>query len=86
MSPKIILTALRPKQWTKNLVLFAGLIFSQNLGHPVMLAKTLASFALFCLLSGSVYIFNDLADKRRIIENMLINTQYGSIVFRRLFE
>ncbi|MDO9390525.1 MAG: decaprenyl-phosphate phosphoribosyltransferase [bacterium] len=65
MSPKILLSALRPKQWTKNLVLFAGLIFSQNLGHPVMLAKTLASFALFCLLSGSVYIFNDLADIER---------------------
>ncbi|MDP2807340.1 MAG: decaprenyl-phosphate phosphoribosyltransferase [bacterium] len=65
MSPKIILTALRPKQWTKNLVLFAGLIFSQNLGHPVMLVKTILAFLIFCLLSGSVYIFNDLADIER---------------------
>jgi 4-hydroxybenzoate polyprenyltransferase len=62
MSPKIILTALRPKQWTKNLVLFAGLIFSQNLGNPGLLLKTLVAFTLFCLLSGSVYLFNDLAD------------------------
>lgn len=65
MIPKIILSALRPKQWTKNLVLFAGLIFSQNLGHPVLLLKTLVSFALFCLLSGAVYLFNDLADLKR---------------------
>jgi 4-hydroxybenzoate polyprenyltransferase len=65
MSPKIVLTALRPKQWTKNLVLFAGLIFSQNLGHPGLLLKTIVSFALFCLLSGSIYIFNDLADIER---------------------
>ena len=65
MNPKTILSALRPKQWTKNLVLFAGLIFSQNLGHPVMLAKTILAFLIFCLLSGSVYIFNDLADVER---------------------
>jgi len=65
MNLKAVLSALRPKQWTKNLVLFAGLIFSQNLGHPAMLLKTLAAFSLFCLLSGSVYIFNDLADVER---------------------
>lgn len=65
MSPKTILSALRPKQWTKNLVLFAGLIFSQNLGHPVMLLKTILAFLLFCLLSGAVYLFNDLADIER---------------------
>lgn len=65
MSPKTILSALRPKQWTKNLVLFAGLIFSQNLGHPVLLLKTILAFLLFCLLSGAVYLFNDLADIER---------------------
>jgi 4-hydroxybenzoate polyprenyltransferase len=43
-------------------VLFAGLIFSQNLGHPVLLIKTILAFLLFCLLSGAVYLFNDLAD------------------------
>ncbi len=52
----------RPKQWTKNLLLFAALIFSgrfRELG-PVMLA--LAGFAAFVLLSASVYAFNDLRD------------------------
>lgn len=65
MSPRLVLSAMRPKQWTKNLVLFAGLVFSQNLGHPSLLLKTLVSFVLFCLLSGAVYIFNDLADRER---------------------
>lgn len=65
MNPKLVLSAMRPKQWTKNLVLFAGLVFSQNLGHPGLLLKTLVSFGLFCLLSGAVYIFNDLADRER---------------------
>jgi 4-hydroxybenzoate polyprenyltransferase len=53
---------LRPQQWVKNLVVFAGLIFSQNLGHADLILKTLAGFALFCLLSSSVYIFNDIMD------------------------
>ncbi|MDO9533940.1 MAG: decaprenyl-phosphate phosphoribosyltransferase [Bacillota bacterium] len=53
---------LRPKQWTKNLLLFAGLVFSQNLFHTPLLFKTLLAFGVFCLLSGSVYIFNDIRD------------------------
>jgi 4-hydroxybenzoate polyprenyltransferase len=58
----MILATLRPQQWVKNFVLFAGLIFSQNLNKPEFIWKSLAGFALFCLLSSSVYIFNDITD------------------------
>jgi 4-hydroxybenzoate polyprenyltransferase len=53
---------MRPKQWTKNLVLFAPLVFSQNLFKQQPFVKSLTAFAVFCLLSGCVYILNDLID------------------------
>lgn len=54
--------ALRPKQWTKNLLLFVGPIFSQHIADPAVLARTAAGFGAFSLLSGSVYVLNDLMD------------------------
>jgi len=59
---KNIFISMRPRQWTKNLIIFAGLIFSQNLGHPLLLSKTIIAFVLFCAISGAVYIFNDILD------------------------
>jgi len=59
---KQILISMRPKQWTKNMILFAPLIFSQNLFHNQNFLTVLEAFILFTLLSGSVYIFNDLID------------------------
>ncbi len=59
---RIILGTLRPQQWVKNFVLFAGLIFSQNLDKPEFIFKSAAGFALFCVLSSSAYIFNDIMD------------------------
>ena len=55
--------ALRPRQWTKNAFVFAALVFDRQLTHPQALARTMAGFALFCLLSGTVYVINDLADR-----------------------
>lgn len=57
-----LIEALRPKQWTKNLLLFAGVLFSQQLDDPRLLVRAAAGFVAFCLLSGSVYLLNDLAD------------------------
>jgi 4-hydroxybenzoate polyprenyltransferase len=57
-----LFSTLRSQQWVKNFVLFAGLIFSQNLEKPEFILKSVAGFALFCLLSSSVYIFNDIMD------------------------
>lgn len=59
---KYLILTLRPRQWTKNLILFAGLIFSQNLFNPVLFSKTLFAFLVFCLLSGAVYLVNDIVD------------------------
>jgi 4-hydroxybenzoate polyprenyltransferase len=58
-----LLTSLRPGQWTKNLLVFAGLLFGRRLfDTPAMLAA-IGAFAVFCLLSGVVYIVNDIADR-----------------------
>lgn len=59
---KALLRTMRPKQWTKNAVVFAPLIFDEKLFQPALLARTTAAFALFCLISSTVYIINDLAD------------------------
>jgi len=61
----LVLASLRPKQWTKNLFIFAGVLFSQNLFDPRLLLKAVAAFLIFCALSGAMYIINDLADLER---------------------
>lgn len=55
--------ALRPHQWTKNLIVFAGLIFGQKLFDPDAVARAAAAFAIFCALSSVVYLLNDLVDR-----------------------
>ena len=62
---KAILVSLRPHQWTKNLVVLAALAFSKHLFEPEPLLRTLLAFALFCGLSGAVYLVNDVADVER---------------------
>jgi len=59
-----VLVSLRPRQWVKNLFVFAGLIFAQKLFTPAVW-PALAAFAVFCALSGSVYLLNDVADRER---------------------
>ena len=59
---KALLQALRPKQWTKNLLVFAGVVFSQHAGDPVLVMRAVAGFVAFSLLASSVYIVNDLKD------------------------
>jgi len=58
-----LVRSLRPAQWTKNLVVFAGLLFGRKLAEPAAVLDALAAFAVFCLLSGAVYLVNDLADR-----------------------
>lgn len=58
----LLFKAMRPKQWTKNFVIFAGIIFSRNIFIDAYLLKTYYAFIAFCALSGSVYIINDLLD------------------------
>ena len=61
---KALIKTMRPRQWTKNLVIFAALVFDRQLGftHWQATLRTFAGFVIFCLLSGLVYIINDIAD------------------------
>jgi 4-hydroxybenzoate polyprenyltransferase len=59
---KQLLITMRPKQWTKNLFIFAALLFDLKLFDLAYVSKTVLAFILFCILSGSVYLVNDLAD------------------------
>ena len=55
--------SLRPDQWTKNLIVFAGLIFGQRLLEPSLVATSVAAFGVFCGLSSSMYLINDVVDR-----------------------
>lgn len=57
-----LLKTMRPRQWTKNVFIFAALVFDKQLFIVDSLLRTIAGVALFCLISSSVYIFNDIAD------------------------
>ncbi len=54
--------ALRPHQWTKNLLVFAGVIFAGRLGDPTHVLAALATFAAYCMLSSAGYLVNDVRD------------------------
>jgi 4-hydroxybenzoate polyprenyltransferase len=58
-----LLISLRPGQWSKNLVIFAGVLFGRRLFDPGAVIHAVAAFVVFCLLSGVVYLVNDLADR-----------------------
>ena len=58
-----VLLSLRPAQWSKNLLVFAGVLFGRRLFDPTALLDAVLAFAVFCDLSGVVYLVNDLADR-----------------------
>lgn len=57
-----VVRSMRPRQWAKNVFIFAALVFDRQLFGPQALARTLAGFGLLCLISSSVYLLNDIAD------------------------
>ena len=59
-----LVVSLRPRQWVKNLFVFAGLVFGQKLFTPAVWTAG-AAFLIFCGLSGAVYLLNDVADRRQ---------------------
>ncbi len=57
-----LLRATRPRQWIKNSVIFAALVFSHTLTDAERLWRSAAAFALFCAVSSAVYLINDVLD------------------------
>jgi 4-hydroxybenzoate polyprenyltransferase len=57
------LVAMRPRQWPKNLLVFAGLVFAAKLGDASRWAEAIAAFAAYCAISSSAYLVNDVRDR-----------------------
>src|SRR6266550_6230516 len=60
--PRAAFVSLRPRQWTKNLLLFAGIIFAAKLGDVSRWGEALAAFAAYCAASSASYLVNDVRD------------------------
>ena len=67
-SARNILLLLRPRQWIKNFAIFAALLFSSQLLDFIMVERVIAGFIIFCAISSSIYVVNDIydADKDRL--------------------
>lgn len=60
---RALLAALRPRQWTKNLLLFAGIIFAAKLGDAHRWVEAVAAFVAYCAASSAAYLVNDVRDR-----------------------
>ncbi|HEY8409385.1 MAG TPA: decaprenyl-phosphate phosphoribosyltransferase [Gaiellaceae bacterium] len=60
---KALVRALRPRQWTKNLLLFAGIVFAAKLGDGTKWLEAGASFVAYCAASSAGYLVNDVMDR-----------------------
>ncbi|UCF78954.1 MAG: decaprenyl-phosphate phosphoribosyltransferase [Candidatus Eiseniibacteriota bacterium] len=70
----VIIREARPHQWVKNFIVFAALIFSFNFTDAGLVLRTFLGFVAFCLLSGGVYVFNDIVD----LESDRLHPQKGT--------
>jgi 4-hydroxybenzoate polyprenyltransferase len=57
------LAAVRPRQWSKNLLVFAGIVFAAKLGDATRWGEAVAAFAAYCALSSAAYLVNDIRDR-----------------------
>lgn len=57
-----LVRTMRPRQWTKNALIYAGIVFDGQLFVPESFIRITISFVLLCVIAGSIYIINDLAD------------------------
>ena len=59
----VLIASVRPEQWTKNLIVFAGLMFGGRLLEGAAIWEAAEAFAIFCALSSAVYLYNDISDR-----------------------
>ena len=72
-TPRALLSSMRPRQWTKNLIIYFAFFFTVNQGWQLddigeatrLLARTTIAFALFCLVTSAVYLINDVIDAEK---------------------
>ncbi len=91
---KELVISIRPRQWYKNLVIFVGIVFSFNLLNLDLWINAITAFGVFCALSGSIYILNDIIDiekdknhpkkRNRPIASGELNPNYA-LIFAVLF-
>jgi 4-hydroxybenzoate polyprenyltransferase len=60
-----LLISLRPRQWTKNGLVFLAILFSLNLTNPNLVLRAVLAFVGFCVLASATYVVNDLFDQER---------------------
>ena len=65
----LLIKELRPKQWLKNTVIFLPAIFADQFANGLNLAKLVLGFFLLSFVAGSLYIFNDIVDRKKDIEH-----------------
>jgi 4-hydroxybenzoate polyprenyltransferase len=63
------LAALRVRQWTKNLLVFGGLIFAGEFDNPQALRIAIIVFLAFCCVSSAGYLVNDLVDRMDVAKH-----------------
>ena len=57
-----LIKAMRPQQWVKNIIIYAALVFDGKLFDPILFGRVSLVFVIFCMVSSSVYLMNDLVD------------------------
>ncbi|HLC33999.1 MAG TPA: decaprenyl-phosphate phosphoribosyltransferase [Anaerolineales bacterium] len=62
---RLLIKSMRPRQWPKNIFIFAALGFDRQILHLDALLRTTGGFVLLCLASGVVYLINDVADRNQ---------------------
>jgi len=62
---RALVVAMRPRQWSKNLLLFAGLVFAAKVGDPVRWLEACTAFVAYCAASSAAYLVNDVVDAQR---------------------
>lgn len=60
--PYHLFRAMRPRQWTKNIFVFAALLFDGRMMDLAAWGRSVLAFAIFCALSSAIYLINDLVD------------------------
>jgi len=70
-----LLEAMRPRQWSKNVFVLAGIVFAGRLFEARAELRVLACFALFCAASSAIYLANDVADRESDVHHPLKRTR-----------